>query len=155
MSFFNEMYRGDEIRPEYRLIADWIAAQGADVLTAKRAEAEALFRRVGITFAVYGEGGDPERLIPFDMVPRVFSAREWDRIETGSIQRANALNAFLRDIYGAREIVKAGILPESMIAGNEAYEGIMEGVSVPGGVFSHIIGVDLVRVSEDEFYVLE
>jgi len=152
---FNEMYRGDEIRPEYRMIQDWLTANGPDALNEKRAEAEALFRRVGITFAVYGEGGDPERLIPFDMVPRIFSAMEWERIEAGSIQRAKALNAFLTDIYTERAIVKAGIVPADLIDGNEAYEPVMEGFAPPGGIYSHICGVDLVQVGEGESYVLE
>lgn len=152
---FNEMYDGENVRPEYQIIQDWITENGIEALTEKRAEAEALFRRVGITFAVYGEGGDPERLIPFDMVPRVFGAQEWDKIERGSIQRANALNAFLTDIYGDKEIIKAGIVPEDMITGNEAYEPVMEGYTPPGGIFSHIIGVDLVRVDADTSYVLE
>ena len=155
MTFFNEMYQNGAVRPQYRQIADWIDAIGPEALGARREEAEALFRRVGITFAVYGEGGDPERLIPFDMVPRVFSASEWSKIEAGSIQRSDALNAFLRDVYGPREIIKAGIVPAQMVDQNEAYEPIMLGHMPPGGVFSHIIGVDLVRVSQDESYVLE
>ncbi len=152
---FNEMYRDGEIRPEYRLVADWLEANGPDALNEKRAEAEALFRRVGITFAVYGEGGDPERLIPFDMVPRVFSHTEWQKIEAGSIQRTRALNAFLTDIYTERAIVKEGIVPADLIDGNDAYEPIMEGFTPPGGIFSHICGVDLVRVDEETSYVLE
>lgn len=155
MTFFNEMYRGNTLRPQYRLIKDWIDSIGPEALMARRAEAEALFRRVGITFAVYGEGGDPERLIPFDMVPRVFAAAEWDMIERGSVQRANALNAFLADIYGQRSILKEGVVPAAMVDNNEAYEPVMKGILPPGGIFSHIIGVDLVRVSEDETYVLE
>jgi uncharacterized circularly permuted ATP-grasp superfamily protein len=155
VTFFNEMYRGDTLRPQYRLIKDWIDSIGPEALMARRAEAEALFRRVGITFAVYGEGGDPERLIPFDMVPRVFAAAEWDMIERGSIQRANALNAFLVDVYSERRILKDGVVPTEMVDENEAYEPVMQGITPPGGVFSHIIGVDLVRVSEDETYVLE
>ncbi|WP_316012877.1 circularly permuted type 2 ATP-grasp protein [Roseobacter sp. HKCCA0434] len=152
---FNEMYQGDRIRPEYQMIRDWLDTHGPDALNEKRAEAEALFRRVGITFAVYGEGGDPERLIPFDMIPRIFSAAEWQRIEAGSIQRARALNAFLTDIYTERAIVKEGIVPADLIDGNEAYEPIMEGFVPPGGIYSHICGVDLVQVGEGESYVLE
>jgi len=97
---FNEMLREDEVRDLYQVIDRWIAQEGEGALLERRAEAEALFRRVGITFAVYGEGGDPERLIPFDLVPRIFSAAEWDIVERGSIQRAKALNAFLADVYG-------------------------------------------------------
>ena len=152
---YNEMYRDSDLRREYQVIADWIAQQGTDALLTRQAEADELFRRIGITFAVYGEGGDPDRLIPFDMVPRVFNAPEWTRVESGSIQRANALNAFIKDAYGPREIFKAGIVPESMIVGNSAYLDIMEGYVPPLGIYSHIVGVDLVRVAEDEFYVLE
>ena len=149
------MYRDDNLRREYTRIAEWIATQGTQTLLSRQNEADELFRRIGITFAVYGEGGDPDRLIPFDMVPRVFNAREWDRVEHGSIQRANALNAFIRDAYGPREIFRAGIVPESMITGNAAYLDIMEGYVPPLGIYSHVVGVDLVRVAEDEFYVLE
>ncbi|MEL7415730.1 MAG: circularly permuted type 2 ATP-grasp protein [Pseudomonadota bacterium] len=152
---FNEMYDGTNVRPQYTLIDNWIQEAGPDALNERRAEAEALFRKVGITFAVYGEGGDPERLIPFDMVPRVFSAGEWDRIERGSIQRARALNAFLVDVYGAQEILKAGIIPRDLVEQNEAFEQVMVGMRPPSDVFSHICGVDLVRVGADEFYVLE
>ncbi|WP_108783202.1 circularly permuted type 2 ATP-grasp protein [Pontivivens insulae] len=152
---FNEMYDGDEVRPEYRIVADWLAANGPDALNEKREEAEALFKRIGITFAVYGEGGDPERLIPFDMVPRIFGADEWERIEAGSIQRTRALNAFLTDVYNDREIIKAGIVPAEMVDQNEAYEPVMKGFTPPGGIFSHICGVDLVRTAPDEAFVLE
>ncbi|MEL6124840.1 MAG: circularly permuted type 2 ATP-grasp protein [Pseudomonadota bacterium] len=152
---FNEMYDGTNVRPQYTLIDNWIREAGPDALNERRAEAEALFRKVGITFAVYGEGGDPERLIPFDMVPRVFSAGEWDRIERGSIQRARALNAFLVDVYGAQEILQAGIIPRDLVEQNEAFEQVMVGMRPPSDVFSHICGVDLVRVGADEFYVLE
>ncbi|MEM9144593.1 MAG: circularly permuted type 2 ATP-grasp protein [Pseudomonadota bacterium] len=142
-------------RPEYARVAAWIDEIGVEALLARRAEAEALFRKVGITFAVYGEGGDPDRLIPFDIVPRVFSADEWDMIDRGSVQRAKALNAFLRDVYGPGEIFAAGIVPRDLVLENEAYLPAMQGVTPPGGVFSHITGVDLVRCGPDAFYVLE
>ncbi|TCP62847.1 putative circularly permuted ATP-grasp superfamily protein [Rhodovulum bhavnagarense] len=152
---FDEMYDGAKTRREYKIIEEWVARQGIEALLTKRDEAESLFRRIGITFAVYGEGGDPDRLIPFDMVPRIFGASEWERIERGSIQRADALNAFLRDIYSDREIIKAGKVPEAMITGNEAYEPVVAGYCPPLGIYSHVVGVDLVRVSADEIYVLE
>jgi uncharacterized circularly permuted ATP-grasp superfamily protein len=152
---WSEMGSSEAPRPEYREVARWIAEQGPEALMARRAEAEALFRKVGITFAVYGEGGDPDRLIPFDIIPRVFSASEWDVIERGSIQRARALNAFLLDVYGDAEIVKAGKIPADLVFRNEAFAPIMQGVRPPGDVFSHIIGVDLVRTAADELFVLE
>ncbi|MBK1636635.1 circularly permuted type 2 ATP-grasp protein [Rhodovulum adriaticum] len=152
---FDEMYDGAKSRKEYKIIEDWVAREGIEALLTKRDEAESLFRRIGITFAVYGEGGDPDRLIPFDMIPRVFGPAEWDKIERGSIQRADALNAFLRDIYSDREIIRAGKVPEAMILNNEAYEPVVQGYTPPLGIYSHVVGVDLVRVSEDELYVLE
>src|SRR6056297_2970699 len=152
---YSEMRDESGVRREYDRIAGWIEEIGADALLARRAEAEALFRRVGITFAVYGEGGDPDRLIPFDIVPRVFSAAEWERIERGSIQRTKALNAFLCDVYGPGEIFEAGIVPRDLIYSNAAYLPLMQGMTPPAGVFSHITGVDLVRCERDEFYVLE
>ncbi len=152
---FNEMLCDGDVRSLYRTIESWIAANGVEALLQRRPEAEALFRRVGITFAVYGEGGDPERLIPFDMIPRVFSSREWDIVERGSIQRAKALNAFLADVYGAKEILKAGIVPADLVEKNPAYESIMEGIRPPNDIWAHIIGVDIVRTGLDEFYVLE
>lgn len=154
-NIFNEMKNGAVDRPEYRAVVDWIERNGVEALQSRRAEAEALFRRIGITFAVYGEGGDPDRLIPFDMVPRIFNAKEWDRIESGSIQRARALNAFIADAFGSREIVKAGIIPESMVTNNPAYLEQMNGYRPPRDVWAHIVGVDLVRTGPDEFFVLE
>jgi len=121
----------------------------------KQAEAEALFRRIGITFAVYGEGGDPDRLIPFDMFPRVFTAQEWFRLERGIKQRARALNAFLADIYDRGEIVRAGRIPARLVYQNEAYEKAVAGIRPSKGVFSHIVGIDLVRTGPGEFFVLE
>ena len=80
---FNEMFDGDRVRPAYEPLVDWVKSTSPEVLVQKKDEAEALFRRIGITFAVYGEGGDTERLIPFDMMPRVFTEAEWRRLERG------------------------------------------------------------------------
>ncbi len=152
---YSEMKNDGGIRPPYREVAAWIESMGPEALRERRAEAEALFRQVGITFAVYGEGGDPDRLIPFDLIPRVFAAEEWARIEAGAIQRTKALNAFLADVYNDAQIIKDGIVPAKLVFDNEAYEPIMKGMLPPGGVFSHITGVDLVRTGDDEFFVLE
>ena len=154
-NIFNEMKNGAVDRPEYRVVVEWLERNGIEALQARRAEAEALFRRIGITFAVYGEGGDPDRLIPFDMIPRIFNASEWQMVESGSIQRARALNAFIADVYGNQEIVQAGIVPDAMVTGNPAYLEQMRGYRPPLDVWAHIIGVDLVRTGPDEFMVLE
>jgi uncharacterized circularly permuted ATP-grasp superfamily protein len=153
--FFNEMFDGDAVRAPYRGLDDWSADMPAELRTMKQHEAEALFRRIGITFAVYGEGGSPDRLIPFDMFPRVFSASEWRRLEAGIKQRARALNAFLADVYGRGEIIRAGRIPGRLVYGNEAYEIAVAGFVPPKGVYSHIVGIDLVRTGPDQFYVLE
>lgn len=152
---FDEMTQDGEIRECYQRISGWLDTVEVSELKRKRAEAEAIFRRMGITFAVYGEGGDPERLIPFDLVPRVFTATEWSRIDRGVKQRARALNAFIADIYGPRECLKAGVIPAELIDGNPAFQPLMAGFTPPLGVFSHIVGVDLVRTGPEEFYVLE
>lgn len=153
--YFNEMEEGGAVRAPYSGLQDWVREMPVELRNLKQHEAESLFRRIGITFAVYGEGGDPDRLIPFDMFPRVFSADEWRRLERGIKQRARALNAFLCDVYGRGEIVKAGKIPEKLVYMNEAYEKAVVGFMPPKGVYSHIVGIDLVRVGPEEFYVLE
>ncbi len=146
---------GDETRAPYTRVADWIEACGTELLHKRSEEAEAIFRRIGITFAVYGEGGDPERLIPFDLVPRVFSDTEWRRLDKGIRQRARALNAFLYDVYHRGEILRAGIVPADLVYQNEAFIPAMVGVEPPGKVYSHIVGIDIVRTGETSFQVLE
>jgi uncharacterized circularly permuted ATP-grasp superfamily protein len=143
------------VRPPYAALQGWIDGMPAELRHLKQAEAEALFRRIGITFAVYGEGGDPDRLIPFDMFPRVFTAAEWARLERGIKQRAKALNAFLTDIYGRGEIVRAGRVPAALVYRNDAYEKAVAGIRPPKGVYSHIVGIDIVRTGPEEFFVLE
>ncbi|WP_200939584.1 circularly permuted type 2 ATP-grasp protein [Aurantimonas sp. Leaf443] len=145
----------DSVREPYRRFFDWFGEQDPESLVQKAREAESVFRRTGITFAVYGEEEAAERLIPFDLVPRIMARAEWEKLEKGIEQRVKALNAFLDDIYHGQEIVKAGKVPERLIKGNEAYLPEMEGFRPPGGVYTHIIGTDIVRVGEDQFYVLE
>ena len=144
-----------QVREAYASLSDWVERMPEDLRQMKQAEAEALFRRIGITFAVYGDGGDPDRLIPFDMVPRVFTQDEWRGLERGIRQRAKALNAFLNDVYSRGEIVRAGKIPARLVYQNEAYEKAVVGFMPPRGVYSHIIGTDLVRTGRDEFFVLE
>ncbi|QFS82613.1 hypothetical protein FIU97_07315 [Roseivivax sp. THAF40] len=152
---FNEMVDQGHVREAYRNLEKWQNDMPGDLRAMKQSEAEALFRRVGITFAVYGEGGDPERLIPFDMFPRVFTASEWRKLDRGIRQRAAALNAFLADVYDQREIIRAGRIPEHLVTKNEAFEKAVVGFRPPRNVWSHIVGIDLVRTGPDQFYVLE
>ena len=111
----------------------------------KRGEAERAFHRLGITFAVYGEDSGTERLIPFDIIPRIMPASEWALLEAGLRQRVTALNRFLFDVYHDRDILRAGVIPEERVLGNAQYRKEMIGVTVPAGIYAHIAGVDLVR----------
>ena len=152
---FDEMGSGTALRAAYAAIADWLKDTPPADLTAKRAEAEVLFRRVGITFAVYGEGGDPERLIPFDIIPRILARQEWEGLSAGLTQRVRALNAFLADTYAAQDIIRAGRIPAHLILDNEQFRPEMLGFVPPGGIYTHIAGIDLVRTGPERFYVLE
>ena len=152
---FDEMTEPDGVRPPYRLVSEWLEKAPQRELELRRREAELLFRRIGITFAVYTEGGDPERLIPFDVVPRVLCRGEWDRLAHGLEQRVRALNAFLHDVYHAREILRAGRIPEDIVLRNPAFRPEMCGFEPPGGVYNHVSGIDIVRVGPDDFRVLE
>lgn len=154
---FDEMtgVDGDAIRAPYSDFNTWFDGENPSRLRKKQREAEDLFRLTGITFNVYGRAAASERLIPFDIVPRIISAREWARLSRGIEQRVRAINAFLYDIYHRQEIVRAGRLPAEMIARNAAFLPQMMGVSPAGGVYTHIVGIDLVRTGPDEFYVLE
>ncbi|MBK9018951.1 MAG: circularly permuted type 2 ATP-grasp protein [Sulfuritalea sp.] len=143
------------VRPSYGSFAAWLDSTPAEVIARKREEADLAFHRVGITFAVYGEEAGKERLIPFDIIPRIIPAAEWQRMEAGLRQRVKALNAFLDDIYHDQEILKAGRIPAAQVLGNSQYRAEMAGVNVPGGTYAHIAGVDLVRAGEGEYYVLE
>ena len=154
--YFDEMVAGNgEIRGSYREIAQWLDAQPKGGLKQKAQDAEAIFRRLGITFAVYGAQESNERLIPFDVIPRIISAAEWRKLERGIEQRVRAMNAFLHDIYHRQEIIRAGRVPEALILKNSAFCPQMMGHDPARGVYAHIIGVDLVCVGKNEFYVLE
>ncbi len=154
--FFDEMRgTGDTVREAYETVERWIKATPRRQLMAKRKEAEILFRRMGITFLVYGTSGSTERLIPFDIIPRVLTSDEWSIIESGSLQRVRAIYAFLKDIYHRQEIIRAGRIPEEAVFTNPKYRPEMQGLDVPGDTYIHITGIDLVRVGERDFYVLE
>ena len=142
-------------RRPYDVVARWVSDMGAERLLERSGEAEEAFRRTGITFNVYGSEEAEERTIPFDLVPRILSAAEWRGLTAGIEQRVRALNAFLHDVYHRQEILRAGRIPRDLVAGNPAYEPRMIGMDPPGGVYTHIVGIDLVRTGEDEFYVLE
>ena len=153
---FDEMNRGDgSIRDAYDNYCEWFDEQDPTALRRKHGEAESSFRKTGITFNVYGEDEAEERLIPFDMVPRIITANEWRKLTRGIEQRVSALNAFMHDLYHRQEIVRAGRIPERLLRNNEAWLPNMVGFTPPGGVYTHIVGIDLVRTGPDEFFVLE
>ncbi len=156
-NFFNEMYSygATEVREHYRAFQQWLSEQPAAVIARKQAEADLLFRRVGITFAVYGNDAGTERLIPFDIIARIITAAEWTHLQTGLVQRVKALNMFLHDIYHDQKIIKAGVIPAEQIYKNAQYRPEMQGVSVASDIYAHIAGVDIVRAGKGEFYVLE
>ena len=142
-------------RAEFAALSQWLAETDAAELQRRQQSAEAAFRQLGITFAVYGDTEAAERIIPFDIVPRVFLAGEWQRLSEGLVQRVEAINAFLEDIYGERRILKEGIIPPELIYLNEQFRAEVDGVRPPHGVWAHICGIDLVRTGPDQFYVLE
>ena len=160
--FFNEMTADGlghtasaEVREHYREFCGWLQRQSADTIERKRAEADLTFRRVGITFAVYGDDAGTERLIPFDTIPRIIPAAEWKQLQTGLVQRVKALNMFVHDIYHGQNIIKAGIIPAEQIYQNAQYRPEMQGINVVSDIYAHIAGVDIVRAGQGEFYVLE
>ncbi|PLP99967.1 circularly permuted type 2 ATP-grasp protein [Cupriavidus pauculus] len=174
--FFDEMLEGREdgtvtaveagqvlppgaVRSHYRSFADWLGRQSVSTMDNKRAEADLIFRRVGITFAVYGDKDESnsgtERTIPFDVIPRVFPASEWATLERGLRQRVAALNRFIHDIYHGQDIIRAGVIPPDQIYNNAQYRPEMLGIDVPRDIYAHVAGIDVVRAGQGEFYVLE
>ncbi len=152
----DEMRRPDGgIFPAYVDYAQWLEGVSPEILKQRHREAELLFARLGITFAVYGDESGVERSIPFDVIPRILSAESWKKVEAGCIQRIRALNAFLKDIYFSQEILKAGIIPRQQVVGNAMFRPEMIGIPVPGDIYAHVAGIDVVKVDEDTFYVLE
>ncbi|MDR0717466.1 MAG: circularly permuted type 2 ATP-grasp protein [Azoarcus sp.] len=155
-SFYDEMTdEAGHVRAHYASYASWLAEMPGEKLAQKRAEADGLFNRNGITFAVYGEDAGVERLIPFDIVPRILPASEWQTLSAGLIQRVKALNLFIRDIYHEQEILRSGLIPPEQVLGNAQYRREMQGVDAARGIYAHIAGIDVVRAGAGEYYVLE
>jgi uncharacterized circularly permuted ATP-grasp superfamily protein len=153
---YDEMHAaGGAVREHYKTFASWLARTPEERVARKRAEADTLFHRVGITFTVYGEEAGTERLIPFDIVPRIIPATDWRLLAAGLKQRVRALNLFINDIYHSQEILQAGRIPPEQVLCNGQYRPEMQGIDVPGSIYAHIAGVDVVRAGAGEFYVLE
>jgi uncharacterized circularly permuted ATP-grasp superfamily protein len=143
------------VRPAYVELSRWLKEVPPDVLDFRRREAELFFRRLGITFAVYGDPEAQERLIPFDIIPRILSAGEWQLLQRGLEQRVKAINAYVKDAYGRREILRAGVVPEDLVFQNPVFRPEMSGQKVPHDIYVHVAGIDVVRVDPNDFYVLE
>ncbi|MDE1169535.1 MAG: circularly permuted type 2 ATP-grasp protein [Pseudomonas sp.] len=155
-AFFNEMYdEKGHCRPHYQAFANWLKSTPIELLEQRRREADLLFHRAGITFTLYGDEQGTERLIPFDIIPRSIKASEWRVVEKGCIQRVQALNMFLADIYHDQRILKAGIVPAEQVLSNEGYQMAMQGLDLHRQTYAHISGVDLVRDGDGSYYVLE
>lgn len=152
---YDEMINLGVCRPHYQQIATWLANTPLETLLLKRQQAETRFRQEGITFTVYGDNAGTERLIPFDMIPRIIPADEWAMMSKGCEQRIQALNAFLHDVYHEQHILKAGIIPTEQVLHNEHYQAVMKGLTLPHNIYAHIAGIDLVRHSDGTYYVLE
>lgn len=164
MTTYDEMHAAErQVRPHYGPYARWLAEQPGESMKARRDEAEMIFRRVGITFAVYGakdgDGSGTERLIPFDLIPRIIPAHEWRELERGLRQRVAALNHFIHDVYHGQEILKAGVVPAEQVLRNAQFRPEMMGVAVAGDTYAHIAGIDIVRAAQPDgsgtYYVLE
>lgn len=153
---YDEMLLADnQFRDHYHAYLAWLQQTDEKSIERKREEADLLFHRVGITFNVYGDGDGAERLIPFDSIPRIIPAREWQHLDKGIRQRVTALNAFLHDIYHDQRILKAGVIPAAQILTNAQYQPCMQGVDLHRNTYVHITGVDIIRNSDGDYYVLE
>jgi uncharacterized circularly permuted ATP-grasp superfamily protein len=153
---YDEMYRkGTSPRAHYEMLARWLESMPREQFEEKRREADLLFHRVGITFAVYGDEDGAERLIPFDTIPRIIPSAEWQLLEKGLRQRVTALNRFVHDIYHDQEILRAGVIPAEHVLTHDAYQIAMVGIDVPNDVYCHVAGIDLVRHGDGQYYVLE
>ncbi len=144
-------------RPHAEKYLEWLRAMPSQAMRARELEAEVLFKRLGITFAVGGEGDEAavERLIPTDVVPRIIPAEDWKFLERGLRQRVQALNRFIDDIYHDARIVREGKIPADMVFGNSQYQVAMRGCRPPLGIWVQIAGIDIVRHADGNYYVLE
>lgn len=153
---FDEMYAADgKVFPHYAIFSQWLQKQSSTQMSFKREEAELIFRRIGITFAIFGDDKGTERTIPFDQIPRIIPHSDWKKLEEGLIQRVKALNLFLHDIYHEEKILKAGLIPKQQIYNNSQYRPEMRQVEVPRNMYAHISGIDIIRADEGKYYVLE
>jgi uncharacterized circularly permuted ATP-grasp superfamily protein len=142
-------------RDGFETLSTWLSETPPAELARRQQSAEAAFRSLGITFAVHGDEEAAERIIPFDILPRIFSAREWKKLTAGLEQRVRAINAFIDDVYGRRRILEDKVVPADIVLSNPQFVVAVAGAKPPHGIYAHICGIDLVRTGPDEFFVLE
>lgn len=154
--FFDEMFEAPgQPRPNCAAVVETLGELGAEALVRRQLAAEEALLKAGITFTLHGGGGVNERIMPFDIIPRIIDGAEWRRIEAGLVQRIRALNMFLTDVYGAQRIVKDGVVPESLIRTSPEFREPLRGFVPPRGIWIHITGTDLVRDASGRVHVLE
>ena len=154
--FFDEMFKeGGEPREAARPLARNMESLPEGELVQRQRAADRALVQMGITFNVYGEGAGVEKTLPFDLIPRIVAATEWDRIERGLKQRIFALNLFIDDLYHDQKIIKDGVVPGHVIASSKGFRKQCIGLTPPRGIWCHITGTDLVRHGDGQIYVLE
>ncbi|HEV3383282.1 MAG TPA: circularly permuted type 2 ATP-grasp protein [Gemmata sp.] len=153
---FDEMFvDAAQPRPHYRALYDKLSCIPPEEIERRSRLADGMMKQQGITFTVYGRGSSTERIMPFDPIPRLVTAREWDRIERGLKQRVRAINHFVHDVYHDRHILKNNLVPAELVFGASGYRREMNGIRVPHDIYIHVSGIDLIRNPEGEYLVLE
>ena len=154
--FYDEMFESPGVpRSHYRVLYDYLSRMRSDELDERRKVAEAAFLYQGITFTVYGEEEGIERIFPFDLLPRVIPHDEWQQIERGLVQRVTALNLFLDDIYHEQHILREKCIPTDLVFSARHFRREMMNIDPPRRIYAHIVGTDIVRASDGQYYVLE
>ena len=155
-SFFDEMFEpGPEPRPAARALVKLLDTMTDGELLRRQQSAERALLNMGITFNVYEDGAGTERIFPFDLVPRIVAAAEWNWIEQGLKQRTRALNLFIDDVYHGQKIIKDGVIPAEIVTTASSFRKECVDINPPGHVWCHISGTDLVRDRDGQIYVLE
>src|SRR5688572_1614788 len=142
-------------RPHYAPVAEMLVSLGVGAFQRRRQMADVSFRNQGITFTVYGDQRGVEKIFPFDLVPRIVPAAEWETIEKGLVQRITALNLFCQDVYHEQRILRERVIPPELIYGAKMFRREMFNVNVPKNIYMHVCGTDLVRDKDGKYFVLE
>ena len=155
-AFFDELFDSqNRPRPSAALLIEKVNSLPAEELRQRQVAIDRALLRMGITFAVYGDDAGTEKIFPFDLIPRIIEAREWQVMERGLRQRIKALNQFIDDVYHDQEIVKEGIIPERILTEAASFREVCRGLHPPRGIWCHITGTDLIRHGDGQIYVLE